>query len=395
MKIRITLALLLACSVGGAQAFCPAAGPANACGNPEFTSCSMPVNGVLRSYCIHIPSQPTNDLPVIFAFHGGNQAARNQVEIWDKHTEQGIVIVAPTALETERQGACSRKWRSLGLDVPTWADYTNADPCPGPSGVGTTKINDLDFVRDLTQGINGALNVSHSYATGFSSGAGFVYQLSITEPFATHLKGFAAISNTINAQQQAAAIGGGVAAYSAATNTRRPIMVMGGTADKINAPLMSIIDTAPSCTFTNTCTAVGANFDCSAVILEGMLCWKNAIVAGGNKHRMITPIAETTRWYVERNGSESNPVVGLYPNRGSYGKAPAESNFDRTTAVRHDYVANGTRSMPVSVIAIMEGGHVMPGKNGDYPPCTNCDIDGTEEILQFWRANAGFRNLWR
>jgi len=395
MKNRVVSFLLLVCCASGAQAFCPMAGPANACSNPEFQSCSLTVNGVQRSYCIHVPDQPANDLPVIFAFHGASQSASHQVDIWDKHTEQGIVIVALTALESDTPRGCRRAWRYLGPDMQTWADYNNVDPCPGPLGVAKTKINDLDFVRDLAQGIDGALDVANFYATGFSSGAGMVYQLSITQPFATLFKGFAPVSNAINSFQQAAATGGGVAAYGAATDVARPLMVFMGTADKINAPLMSIIENAPSCTFTNTCTAVGGNFDCAAVVEEAMLCWKESIVAGGNSHRMLTPLAETTQWYVLRNGSNPNPIVSLYPNKGSYGLVLAGGSFDQTTAVRHDYVTDGSDSMPVAAVTIIDGSHVTPGKNGAYPPCSNCDVDATEEILQFWRANAGFRNHWQ
>ena len=60
-----------------AHAICPvgAPGPADLCGDLEFDSCSMNVNGVDRNYCIHIPAQPPSDLPVVFGFHGGNQRA--------------------------------------------------------------------------------------------------------------------------------------------------------------------------------------------------------------------------------------------------------------------------------------------------------------------------------
>jgi hypothetical protein len=51
----------------------------------------------------------------------------------------------------------------------------------------------------------------------------------------------------------------------------------------------------------------------------------------------------------------------------------------------------------VARITIIDGFHQWPGRNGNAPPCAsdnNCDIDMTEEILQFWRANAGLRTLW-
>ena len=53
-------------------------------------------------------------------------------------------------------------------------------------------------------------------------------------------------------------------------------------------------------------------------------------------------------------------------------------------------------SAAVARITIIDGFHQWPGRNGNAPPCgqENCDVDMTEEVLQFWRANAGLRALW-
>ena len=84
----------------------------------------------------------------------------------------------------------------------------------------------------------------------------------------------------------------------------------------------------------------------------------------------------------------------MYPNPGSYGDVGEQAHVDRTMAVRQDFLTLDDDSAPFAAITTIDGGHFSLGKNGDYPPCTNCDIDVTEQILQFWRAQAGFRNLW-
>jgi poly(3-hydroxybutyrate) depolymerase len=64
--------------------------------------------------------------------------------------------------------------------------------------MATEKRADLDFIKELAQGIRNNLQVSEFYASGFSSGAGMIYQMYITNPFAQQFIGYAAISNIIN-----------------------------------------------------------------------------------------------------------------------------------------------------------------------------------------------------
>ena len=88
----------------GAQAYIcqPAPPAAPRCGNPEFQSCriDVPVGGgappVPRHFCIHVPAAPpSQEFPVIFAFHGNSGDGGVMVTTWDKHTEQGMVLIAP------------------------------------------------------------------------------------------------------------------------------------------------------------------------------------------------------------------------------------------------------------------------------------------------------------
>jgi poly(3-hydroxybutyrate) depolymerase len=399
MKRYIFVILLIGICSTTAHAIWPVGvpGPAGLCGNLEFESCSLNVSGVDRNYCIHIPAQPPSDLPVIFAFHGGNQRADHQVEVWDKHTEQGIVIVAPEALESESllpDGTitCMRKWRTIGGGVANWADFPTASTCP--PAIANEKRADLDFIQELAQGIGNNLHVSRFYASGFSSGAGMIYQMVITNPFAQQFSGFAAISNTINDSQKTAALGGGGGGYTANTDTAKPLIFVMGTADKLNAPVESIYENDCVRHFTTNCTATGVEFDCTEVVKQAAYCWKESPI-WGNPHKLMTHRADNIAWFVNRNHNNSNPIISLYPNLGSYGSVGEENNVDRTMAVRQDFLPTGDNSAPFTAITIIDGGHVHPGKDGDYPPCVNCDIDVTEQILQFWRAKAGFRSQWK
>jgi poly(3-hydroxybutyrate) depolymerase len=399
MKRYIFAILLFGIWSATAYGLCPLGGlgPAGLCGNPEFDSCSMNVRGVDRNYCIHIPSQPPSDLPVIFALHGGNQSASHQVDIWDKHTEQGIVIVAPEALESENQlpdgtVTCQRKWRSIGGGVADWADFPTPSACPAT--IATEKRADLDFIKELARGIGSSLQVAGFYASGFSSGAGMIYQLYITNPFAQRFSGFAAISNIMNDSKKTAALGGGGGGYTANTDTAKPFIFVIGTADKLNAPLETIYENADNCSFTTNCTAIGTGFDCMEVVKQAVYCWKEMSI-WGNPHKMVTRRADNIAWFVDRHRTNPNPIISLYPNLGSYGAVSEGANVDRTMVVRQDFRPAGDNSAPFTAITIIDGGHTHPGKNGDYPPCVNCDIDITEQILQFWRAHAGFRSLWQ
>ena len=407
----LSILVLLAFSAGAAFGFCPTKHNQSAqlCGNEEFDSCSISVTSfdtagtaypVERFYCIHIPSAPQEDLPVVFGFHGGGQEPSDQVAVWDKHTEQGMVLVAPAALMSEDGPKCKPKWRHLGREAATWSDLETIDTClteqvPPSPPVAAPKVADLDFVRDLMQGIESDLDVSNMYASGFSSGAGLVYQLFITRPFVDNLAGFAAVSNTMTPQKRDAAAGtgglNGVAGYTRNVDTRRPFLFFMGTADKINSAVLSILETAPTCDYDTDCVA---GTDCSAVVQEGIDCWLSAVVAGRTAHKMSTPRAENIAWLTHHNGSHPNPVLGLYPNVGSHGAVPTGAKVDATAVIRQDYLAVAPGAAPVTAVTILGGGHVTPGRDGDYPPCANCDVDATEVTLQFWRAHAGFRSEW-
>lgn len=397
--------LILTAGPAAAQVTCAPVGampPAVAqCGNPEFQSCAINVGGIPRHFCMHVPDFPAADIPLVIGFHGGGGMASRAVNWLDKHTEQGMILVAPTALPS--RSGCSRAWRTLsGSDpttaIPDWAAFNLPDSCPntiGPWPAGSPNGQDLEFIRQLLAEIDAGADIGNRYAVGFSSGAGMVMQLLITEPLASSFEGFALVANGINdAKANAVINGGGIGPFSAiGDDPRAPVMLIWGTADKVQLPGARIARRVEE-------LAARANppADCTPPIdspQKTMACIMNNPMADGlDKHTLISRIEETATWLINFNRAEERPVEGLYPDLGHGGSSEVE--VDRTMTTRRDYPA-GPDGEPVTVLSIIDGRHVFPGPVGNAPPCGNssCDIDGMEEILQFWRAHAGLNNLWR
>lgn len=415
MLVRACLVLLLCLSAqpAVAQVFvCPTAPPGGAtCNHPsEFLSCGILVNGIPRHFCIHEPSEEPRlgvpagyAPPVILAFHGASGNGDVMVRNWDSHTEQGMVLVAPTALTTggtAAGGACppsaKTRWRHIGMDSPTWADLANADPCGG------TYRDDLDLVSALVAEIQQQLDPSGFYATGFSSGAGMVHQLLITQPHAGLFDGFAAVSNVMVQEKiDAQAAAAGIAGLTPNQSEKVPFLFMTGLLDKVNSPSENIIESVTRiCTSALTppphCSAACAVGGVTPTALDVMRCWRNeSTYPVPGKHLMLTPRYTTAQWLIGHNDSAPRGIQSLYPDLGHGGPPGAE--VDRTVVVRQDYAKKrgAADSEPVAVVTVLDGMHVWPGQGGDYPPCTNCDVDATQVILQFWRAHAGFHSLWR
>lgn len=238
------LFLLLFPIAAAAQFACPMAppaGPISQCGNPEFQSCGIDVNGITRHFCIHEPAFPDEDVPVVWGFHGSGGQASRAVNWLEDQTGQGMVLVAPTALPSYDE--CTRRWRHLSGNIPTWADFANANTCatgPGaPSGNGV----DLEFVLALMDEIDAQLDVATHHALGFSNGGSMVFQLMITDPFATRFAGFGTMGIGINDEKIQGALAGAWSVFSADPEARRPVIMQMGTADKTRFPGQQIIET--------------------------------------------------------------------------------------------------------------------------------------------------------
>jgi len=399
----VLLAVLFSATDAAAQATCspPHADvppSVRSCGNPEFQSCSMDVDGIQRHFCLHVPKQPKENIPLVLGFHGGGGMASRAVNWLDKHTEQGMILVAPTALPTTTN--CTRRWRtlsgSLGPNaIPDWAAFLDADTCPNVVGgwpAGSSNSQDLEFINQLIEALDNRFDIEQRFALGFSSGAGMVMQLMITDPMASAIDGFAMVANGINvAKANAVTAGGGVGDFSAVSSrTRSPSMLIWGTGDKTQLPASRLAARA------ETLSAAGAQ-NCTAPLdtpskTFGCLM-SNPMVDGLSKHTLISRIEETQRWLVEFNAAQTRPIEGLYPDLGHGQIAGPE---DHTMTVRRDFQA-GENGQAVAVLSIIDGRHVFPGATGNEPPCSSssCDIDAMEEALHFWRANAGLNNIWQ
>jgi poly(3-hydroxybutyrate) depolymerase len=396
------LALLLP-GVAAAQ-ICPAAPPAGmTCGNPEFQSCGIDVNGITRHFCIHVPAAPATDLPVVFALHGGGGEASRAVAWVDSQTEQGAILVAPSAMPS-RTG-CSRHWRIIGSGIDDWADLGQPNDCAqavGPFPASSSNLQDLDFITALLDHIDTpARGISGRYALGFSNGAGLAMQLYITEPLASRFDGYAFIGNGMNQARIAAAAGGSVGPYSANRETRRPVILIGGTSDKVFVfpaedvgERLEAIDALPP-NDPGIPEGCDTPLDTPRKTLECMM--STNILPGDGKHTLRTRMERTMEWLLAFNRPQPIPFEGLHPSRGYSGEAPLRAQ-DRTLAARRDYLRRGAPgSAAVSQIVVIDGRHAIPGARGAYAPCpgNNCDVNAIEEIFQFWRGQAGMRTLWR
>ena len=398
---------------GAAQTYtCPATSAATdaLCGNPEFQSCLIDVDALdadagvtvtaQRHYCIHVPEVfAAQSLPIVFGFHGGGGHGGRMVNIWEKHTEQGMVLVFPSALRTHRGIAANpcraALWRTLNGSHPDWEDFGELDPCLDPlTGIETPYGHDLAMVQTIAQDIvDQDIAPQGFYAAGFSSGASMVHQLFITRGSARSFDGFAATGIGISEVKTDAVGAAGVGPYQPNTDIRRPIILTSGTSDKsypnwenFIAGVEALVGVSPDCPAGNLAT-----------VAEFVACYRlNETIPGLGNHTMLNAMEITTNWFVAHNAAAAPAIESLYPDLG-HGSS-FHGNDDATLAVRQDYRADPAvaESAAVAAITIVQGRHNWPGNNGNAPTCTiaNCDIDLTEEVLQFWRANAGFVSEW-
>jgi len=367
--------------------FCLLSGPvfANSCQPPrdkafscssrEFEACEIQVGDTTRHYCQHVPAQG-GDLPAVFAFHGAGGKSKALVNLWRSYTEQSMIVIVPEAQLTRESGDCSVRWRQLGTPVQDWSDFSLLDACNGQE-----LSSDLKFTSTLMDLVSDAYGVSDFYAMGFSNGAGFTYQLYMTQSFAERFSGFGAAGAGMDRVKLDAMLEeDSNLEFAPNKDTKRPFLFQIGTQDKKNIAFEEIIaavDGNPDCMPVNSAKAV---MDCFAF---------THLSKSVGVYDMPTRRSITRDWLLEFNNAESHRHESLYPNLGM-GAEPA----DKTMTVREDYLAKQNEdSAAVSVLTTIDGGHDWPGWGGNRAPCPsrNCDVDLLHEILQFWRANAGMK----
>jgi len=377
---------------------CPIAGPANACGNPEFQACSIDVTdsagvAVTRDFCIHVPAQPAEGMSAIWGFHGGGGNTRVGVGLMDSETEQGAILVAPSAIPSGSN--CNTAWRSFGeTDFDEWSEIDSAnDPC-----AAATQDNDadLDFVLALMDEIDAQLSPESHFAWGFSSGASMSYQLMITAPLSQRFAGFGMIGAAMNEAKLAAAAGGAGIDWSAETEIAHPVLVSRGSNDRVFFPTQLIIERVNAL----AAGAWPAGHPCALVNTpETVLrCWREQpMLPGQGKHYWEDQGDRTLRFLLARNRPAQRALEGLYPDLG-HGRDSTLRQEDQTVTVRREWPATRrSGSQPVVWLDVIGAQHVVPAARGNYPPCASaaCDVDAFRTLLQFWRANAGLFTRWR
>lgn len=119
------------------------------------------VNGVERSYLIHVPPNATRPAPVVFVFHGGGgrpDAIARRTGMDDVADHQGFVTVYPAG--SGRASGRGGTWNVGGPASPSSQD-------------------DVAFVQAILRDLEQTLTVDRSriYASGLSMGGVFSYRL--------------------------------------------------------------------------------------------------------------------------------------------------------------------------------------------------------------------------
>ncbi|SLN15575.1 Alpha/beta hydrolase family protein [Pseudoruegeria aquimaris] len=341
------------------------------CPSAAFQPCGIAVEGATRHYCRHIPDQG-GVLPVVIAFHGAGAGADAMVNLWRYRAEQGMIILVPDAHETGQEGVCSSIWRQIGFQAQDWAGLAAPYGCAGGSG-----LSDLAFVEALMDAPEAERAVQGFYAAGFSAGAGFVFQLYLTAPLAERFAGFAAAGMGMSAAKMRAVEpeARGTGRYGLNRSARRPFLFHMGTADKFSLPVETIVAELQR---HPRCAEPGSIYAAMRCVLFNPIGQERGNFDLTSQRRM------TEKWLAAFNRTLPRRIESLYPDLG------AGEGGDETMTVRADYLpAEG--GAPVAVLTTLDGGHDWPGWGGNQAPCGSrmCDVDLTQEILQFWRATAG------
>ncbi|MEM7522419.1 MAG: hypothetical protein AAF360_01390 [Pseudomonadota bacterium] len=407
----VTAGLLTLAHQAHAQIACGSGASAATCGNPEFRACTIASGGAQRQFCVHQPSLPTIGVPVVFAFHGGGGDASRAVSWVAKHTEQGMILVAPSAQPSTASYpaaggvGCAPAWRHLGANFNgafTDMSMLGDPPQCGPGLNG----DDLYLMVDLIAALRAQFDTNGFYAMGFSNGAGFVHQLKITQPFARLFSGFAMISAGINEAKDAMVRIGAAPIPGAPFRINggddrvvRPVMQMFGAEEKANLPtarIIRLVETLSAAVSAGDLTGPCYHPD-DWTALRFMRCLNASAFPGLGVHDLPSTLEDTREWLVDFNRAERRSSESLYPDLG-HSTGVAGELSDDTMVARRDHRASGAEeSAHVAVLTIVGGGHATPGATGNIAPCgltRSCDIDAMEEILQFWRAHAGLTSIW-
>jgi polyhydroxybutyrate depolymerase len=126
-----------------------------------FGERTVAVDGIERSYTVHMPPRAASPAPVVLIFHGGGgrpQAIANKTGMNDLADQYGFIAVYPAG--AERASGRGGTWNIGGPSSPSSA-------------------NDVAFVQALLGDLERNTPIDHAriYATGLSMGGIFSYRL--------------------------------------------------------------------------------------------------------------------------------------------------------------------------------------------------------------------------
>ena len=153
----------------------------------------LDVNGVSREYRLFVPAAPPEGaMPLLFAVHGGSgrlDPYPQQVQFEELAEEQGVVVVYPLS-------------ELLPGNEGEWQLNTRSD-----------SRQDLDFIEALIDEVSAqhAIDSTRVYATGYSLGSMFVYELachlsSRFAAFASHAGSMPVSPNSCDGSENAAVL---------------------------------------------------------------------------------------------------------------------------------------------------------------------------------------------
>jgi polyhydroxybutyrate depolymerase len=123
---------------------------------------TVAVDGLMRSFLVHLPAGPEGHgpVPAVFVFHGLGQTgdmARRYTGFDEIADKEGFVVVYPNGTG----------------DDPSW----NAGGCCGYAVINN--VDEAKFVRQILSDLEAVASIDddHIYATGFSNGAMLTYRL--------------------------------------------------------------------------------------------------------------------------------------------------------------------------------------------------------------------------
>jgi polyhydroxybutyrate depolymerase len=122
---------------------------------------TVAVDGIERSYIVHIPPHAASPVPIVLVFHGGGgrpQAIANRTGMNDLADQFGFIAVYPAG--AARASGRGGTWNIGGQSSPSSA-------------------NDVVFVQALLRDLERTVPIDHAriYATGLSMGGVFSYRL--------------------------------------------------------------------------------------------------------------------------------------------------------------------------------------------------------------------------